>query len=237
MVRMTQPPPPGSPGDQPWTNPGGGAPQPPPGQPQYGQPQYGQPAGGPPQAPQYGQPAGGPPTAPQYSQPPAGAWGSAYDPSAPEWWRRLLARIVDGIIVGIVGTVIGLALGGSYSATNYGDQLKLTIPTYVLYFLYDWFQHARWGQTIGKRLLNTKVVRIDGGPITQGEAAVRSAVYTLIPIVPCLGAIFGLLNALWLLWDKPYRQCLHDKAAHTRVSRLDAVAAGPPGQPGYGQQY
>ena len=33
MVRMTQPPPPGSPGDQPWTSPGGSAPQPPPGQP------------------------------------------------------------------------------------------------------------------------------------------------------------------------------------------------------------
>src|SRR5690349_570196 len=128
MVRMTQPPPPGSPGDQPWTNPGGGAPPPPPGQPQYGQPQYGPPA----DAPQYGQPAGGPPVAPQYSQQPGVGYGSPYDPSAPEWWRRLLARIVDGVIVVVVGSLIGLAIGGKFS-NNYGDQLKLTIPISVLY--------------------------------------------------------------------------------------------------------
>jgi hypothetical protein len=31
----------------------------------------------------------------------------------------------------------------------------------------------------------------------------------------------GLLDPLWCLWDKPYRQCLHDKPAKTVVVKVD----------------
>ena len=31
--------------------------------------------------------------------------------------------------------------------------------------------------------------------------------------------VVGVLDALWLLWDRPRRQCLHDKAAKTFVVR------------------
>ena len=37
-------------------------------------------------------------------------------------------------------------------------------------------------------------------------------------LVPGLNWIDGL----WQLWDKPYRQCLHDKFAETVVIKLDA---------------
>ncbi|MFK4273751.1 RDD family protein, partial [Streptomyces milbemycinicus] len=46
---------------------------------------------------------------------------------------------------------------------------------------------------------------------------VRAAVYALPEIVPCCGFLFWLINVLWCTWDRPYRQCLHDKAAKTVV--------------------
>jgi len=30
------------------------------------------------------------------------------------------------------------------------------------------------------------------------------------------------IDGLWQLWDKPYRQCLHDKFAETLVIKLNA---------------
>jgi uncharacterized RDD family membrane protein YckC len=35
-------------------------------------------------------------------------------------------------------------------------------------------------------------------------------------IVPGLGGVFGLVDALWCLWDSN-RQCIHDKPANTVV--------------------
>jgi RDD family len=51
-------------------------------------------------------------------------------------------------------------------------------------------------------------------------AVKRSAIYSLAPQVPGIGGIFGLLDSLWLLWDKPHRQCLHDKVADTVVIKV-----------------
>ena len=48
--------------------------------------------------------------------------------------------------------------------------------------------------------------------------------YTLVPLVPLAGSIYGLLDTLWLLWDRR-RQCLHDKAAHTVVVKTSTAAA------------
>ena len=70
--------------------------------------------------------------------------------------------------------------------------------------------------------MKIKVVSLaDRGPVTGGAAAKRAAVYGLAPQVPLIGSLFGLLNSLWLLWDKPNRQCLHDKVAGTVVVKTE----------------
>jgi uncharacterized RDD family membrane protein YckC len=221
-----------------------------------------------PPAPGYGTPAApgyGAPAYPGYSQPgqypgyPQAGYGqpqpgyagqvTAKDPALAEWWRRLLARLIDGVILAIV---LGLALAplwvppwttfshqiqgivnqypGGITGGTAASQAFATAEThlasklvsiFVLFylgaFLYDWIQHALWGQTIGKRALGTQVVTVDGrGKVSAGAAGGRAAVYALVPVVPLVGGLFGLLNELWLTWD-PRRQCLHDKAAHTVV--------------------
>jgi uncharacterized RDD family membrane protein YckC len=235
------------------------------GQPGYGQPGYGQAGYAPPgygQAgygqPGYGQPGYGQPGygSPYQAYPGAGyPPGPANDPSLAEWWQRLLARLIDGVVVGVL--LIGLWIPIVLSATNrlrnvanqysgninspaaqnamnhafsqafaqaFGEILLLIAAAAVIMFVYDWAQHALWGQTLGKRALGTKVVTADTrSKISGGAAASRAAVYALAPLVPFVGGIFGLLNELWLLWD-PQRQCLHDKAARTVVVKVRGPA-------------
>ncbi|MFS2292826.1 MAG: RDD family protein [Actinomadura sp.] len=110
-----------------------------------------------------------------------------------------------------------------YSNTNQSmytsDQLSSNAIGVVLGFFYYWLMHARWGQTLGKKLLGIRVVREDDGQaITTGQAAGRSAFYSVLGgICGCI----GLINVLWILWD-PRKQALHCKVARTVVAK-----AGP----------
>jgi uncharacterized RDD family membrane protein YckC len=70
----------------------------------------------------------------------------------------------------------------------------------------------RNGQSIGKKLLNIKVVRTDGGPITLGRLFwLRNVVNGLISVVP----LYGLIDVLFIFGEN--RQCLHDKLADSVV--------------------
>ena len=143
-------------------------------------------------------------------------------------WARLGAAIVDIILVGVVTTLVSLPFvdwGRVFDAdtgeTTYytGDQLSSNAIAVVLGFLYYWLMHARWGQTLGKKLLGIRVVRQDDGrAVTTGQAAGRSAFYTVLGGV--CGCI-GFIDVLWILWD-PRKQALHCKVARTVV-----VKAGP----------
>ena len=174
------------------------------------------------------------------------------DPGLAEWWRRLLARLIDLAAVAVVLLPVAIPmLSPSFSrleriAAQYpnlaspqaqsafaGAQSKFLGALYTLsliaaavWFLYDAFQHAKWGQTLGKRALSTRVVSADdGSPISTATAVKRAGVYALIPVIPLIGTFFALLNELWLTWDRR-RQCLHDKAARTIVVRTDVPGAG-----------
>jgi len=130
--------------------------------------------------------------------------------------KRLLARIVDGIAVGIVvWAVFGWWIG---TGTTSG-QVGISVIEAVVYFVYDALMMQRWhGQTLGKRLLGLRVAMLDDGTPPRAPAAwARAAVYSLPTIITCIGDVFALVNILWCTWDQPYHQCLHDKAAKTVV--------------------
>jgi uncharacterized RDD family membrane protein YckC len=74
---------------------------------------------------------------------------------------------------------------------------------------------AVWGATPGKRLCGLRVMRLlTGQPASFGRILFRHVLHAFM-VIPLL----FLLTHLWPLWDKPYRQTLHDKWAHTVVVR------------------
>ena len=248
-------------GSQP--QPGYGTPPQPPGygsQPQQGYPQpgYGQQGYG---QPGYGQPGYAQPYGSAY-QPYPGAgyqYGPGKDPTLAEWWQRLLARMIDWVIVGVISSPLWIPAFTTYvnklrSISNqYGGNLNTPaaqtaidhagghlfgklflagLAAALLMFAYDWVQHGLWGRTLGKRALGTKVVSAsDRSKVSGGAAGGRAAVFALPPIVPLVGGLFALLNELWLLWDRQ-RQCLHDKAAKTVVVKVRGPNAAAYTQPG-----
>ncbi len=114
--------------------------------------------------------------------------------------RRFIALIIDSIVFSIVGGIIGLNLdliGGGFISIILG-------AGYQWYFL---TQHN--GQTIGKMLLNIRVIKVDGSKINDADAIMRYIGYLInSPII--------LLGWLWAFWDDN-RQGWHDKIARTYV--------------------
>ena len=148
--------------------------------------------------------------------------------------RRFVAGVIDFVVVNVITLVIEFPLWGYHRTLTSGKgsashQAIVNLIATAIGLLYYAWPHARWGQTLGKRALNIRVVRsADGGPISKGQAASRYLFQALFFTAANLAAaiatplsFIGSLNFAWILWD-PRRQALQDKAARTLV-----VGAGP----------
>ncbi|MEV8514467.1 RDD family protein [Dactylosporangium sp. NPDC051484] len=83
-------------------------------------------------------------------------------------------------------------------------------------YVYHVEMFGRTGVTWGKRAMKLQLIRAAAPavPIDRGVLAKRWAMqYPVAFVVP----FFSWIDGLWQLWDKPYQQCLHDKAAGTIV--------------------
>lgn len=110
--------------------------------------------------------------------------------------ERVGAVILDWLILIIPTAIVA-------RATN---PLVSQIVTYA-YFVY--FTGSS-GQTLGKRVLNIKVVKADGSAMEYGSAVLREIVGKFVS-----GIILGI-GFLFPLWDAR-KQALHDKVASTLV--------------------
>lgn len=185
-------------------------------QPGYGQPQYGQQPGY--GQPQYGQSQYG------YGPPPGVQYGSM--------GRRLGARLLDGVIIGIPLAVVAFVLiGGALSQTKtdpvtgqitggegvaMGSFLGFYAIVFVVSIGYEITMIAVRGATLGKQILGLRVLReADGQVPGWGPAFLR----WLIPVAGGLLCGVGQI----LVWLSPFfdgtgrRQGWHDKVAKTVV--------------------
>ncbi|MER5381479.1 RDD family protein [Streptomyces sp. NPDC002688] len=227
----SEPPPPG-PGQPPDDDPfkkqpppaeGGGSPYDPP------------PPGG--QTPPYGSqppPFGGQPP-PSGGGGPYGGGGDPYGGGGPyggdplagmpplaESGKRVLARILDMILVGIVVWLVSWALGVTeYNVDSdkveYGKSFGQSLVAAVLFVAYDTVMISKSGQTLGKRLFNHRVANLDNGSTPSVQTSLVRALVLWIPFAFCCACIWTAIAGGWSFFDKPYKQGLHDKAAKTVV--------------------
>lgn len=142
-------------------------------------------------------------------------------------WRRLVAGIVDGLIVYAVTWLLTAPVLG-FRTMYEGSLARQTVANLVagvVAFLYYVLQHGRWGQTLGKRVMSLRVVRADdAGPISYGQAAWRLLFAYLVSLATC--GVGGLIDVAWILWDRR-RQALHDKVARTVVVQAEPGMPDP----------
>jgi uncharacterized RDD family membrane protein YckC len=187
----------GSPYDQPPYNAAPASPPPP--QSPYGDNPYGN-------AQPYYTPVGGDPTgAVQSAMPPLGGI-----------WIRLLARIIDGILIAIVAVPLSFVAAAARNNERTAATVAVETGILLLYFIYEGLMLTlAGGQTVGKKAMGIRVAMLaDGSPPAGSAGWIRAALYSLPNIVCC---VWQLVNVLWCVWDRPYQQCLHDKAARTVV--------------------
>ncbi|MYW66093.1 RDD family protein [Streptomyces sp. SID8379] len=222
----TEPPPNGSgqpPDDDPFrkpppTNQGGGSP--------YDMPQGQNPYGDASRTPP---PYGG--TPPPYSGDPYGGGHGGADPLAgmpplAESGKRVLARLIDMVLIGIIVGLLSWAFGITGFDTdtddiNAGKQAASSLLTAVLYIAYDVILTARTGQTLGKKLMKLRVANLDNGATPSTQTNLVRALVLWVPFAFCCACIWTAICGGWSFFDKPYKQGLHDKAAKTVVVSSD----------------
>lgn len=165
---------------------------------------------------------------------PTDAWSAATTPFSPtvgdahplaSRGRRFVARLVDLLVVG--GPLVFLwfvAAGLLYDEYGYmrissSDVLFAiaTIALIAVYVLYMTLMPARKGirngQTWGKQLLDVRVIRVTGAPLSPGHAFLRELLgVQILAIVP----FYAIADAI-TAFANPRRQSLHDMIASTVV--------------------
>ena len=137
--------------------------------------------------------------------------------------RRILATIVDGLILGALFTVMTMLFGTVTTITNVGpfdlNVSTISMPALpsvlyaVIVVLYYMLLEGYLGQTVGKMVLGIKVVREDNGEVPGlGGATIR----TLLRIID---GLFSYLVAFITVLISGKNQRLGDMAAHTLVVR------------------
>jgi uncharacterized RDD family membrane protein YckC len=101
--------------------------------------------------------------------------------------RRILAIIVDGILLGVLFWVMSMLFGKSYAE---GGAMGASLGTLgslaylIIAFAYFTLLEGYLGQMVGKMLLGINVVREDNGEVPGlGAAAVRT-VLRIIDVLP-----------------------------------------------------
>lgn len=167
----------------------------------------------PPPPPAYAAPPP-PPAPPAYAPPPPGyaaAPAPGYGPPAnvpgnlAEWPARAIGGLIDyfgpAFVFLFIEFFISFTLGSLLSLLNIG------------WYFYNKYLEGTTGQSTGKKIAGTKLVRAqDGGLVGTGNAIIRGFVH-IVDAIPCY------VGFLWPLWDAQ-KQTFADKIMSTYVVKV-----------------
>jgi uncharacterized RDD family membrane protein YckC len=180
---------------------------------------------GPPFGPSSGNqppPGGGSPYGDPYGGGPYGNDPLAGMPPLADSGKRVLARIIDMILVIIVVWLLTWGFNvNEYDVDtdkiDYGNSFGQSLIAALLYIGYDTFMTAKSGQTLGKKWLHLRVANLDNGSTPSVQTSLVRALVLWVPFAFCCACIWTAIAGGWSFFDKPYKQGLHDKAAKTVV--------------------
>ncbi|MER5468887.1 RDD family protein [Streptomyces sp. NPDC002685] len=143
-------------------------------------------------------------------------------PPLADSWTRVVARILDMILVGVVVWLVSWGFGVTeYNVDSdkieYSKSFGQSLVAAVLYVSYDTVMISKSGQTLGKRLFHHRVANLDNGSTPSVQTSLTRALVLWIPFAFCCACIWTAIAGGWSFFDKPYKQGLHDKAAKTVV--------------------
>lgn len=151
--------------------------------------------------------------------------------------RRFAARVLDTVLFCAVTAAAAVPLGtAAYhhihtkvdDAKQTGETVKVwlidgttgaelaaVLAVAVLAgLLLEVLPTAKWGRTLGKKLVGLRVLEVESQlPPGFGPSLRRWLTHTVLDAL-----VIGVVGLAWCLFDRPWRQCWHDKAAGTFVA-------------------
>ncbi|HEY2917236.1 MAG TPA: RDD family protein [Candidatus Limnocylindrales bacterium] len=196
-----------------------------------------------------------PPPAPEAPTPPVSGWAAPAATAVPgaagfvyaDVPNRVIALIIDAVILGVLYVIVGIILAGIGLASgglatgngsfNFVGTLVLGVVLAIVnaaYFIWSW---TTMRATIGMRALGMQVGNaFDGKTVTMDQALRRGVALwgpqwaaQFLSGAPVIGSIVGLLAFLWVLYllyttaTSPTKQGWHDKFANTVVVKAGRV--------------
>jgi len=129
-----------------------------------------------------------------------------------KWADRFFAWLIDFIIISIISTSIIFAIFGTieFEGSFWAENTQY-IPTSILFFIYWTILEYKTGQTIGKKILNIKIIDINGNkPNLKGVLISSFGKAFLLPFDVVLG---------WILTNEK-RQRIFNKLGDTVVVKI-----------------
>jgi len=129
------------------------------------------------------------------------------------WIKRIIAIVIDSIIVGIATIIVFIAVFFPLFLANpvwFFNWLSFPFAMGLIYVLYFTITESSYGCTIGKGIVGLTVVAVDGGRPSFEEAFVRniSKIYWILLILDVIGGFFTATDP---------HQKYSDRIAHTTV--------------------
>ncbi|XVN40933.1 MAG: RDD family protein [Rickettsia endosymbiont of Argas persicus] len=136
-------------------------------------------------------------------------------------FRRFFAFLIDKIIIiiitGILGFLIGLVIGAfvQEAKQEYFENAFIIICFLSIPFYYSYFESSEMQGTLGKKLLNIKIVDTYSEDTLDGATAfLRFIAYFFINIT-----IIGSLVSIIMMIFREDEKMLHDIFLNTKVVR------------------
>lgn len=124
------------------------------------------------------------------------------------FWVRILASLLDAIIIGVPLSIISYLFFGVWeetSITSFGN------------ILYSIIVPVLWvGFTVGKKIMGIRIVKVDGSKVGYGVMVLRVIVAGIIYVVT-LG--IGLIVSAFMVGLRDDKRAIHDLIAGTYVTK------------------
>jgi uncharacterized RDD family membrane protein YckC len=134
-----------------------------------------------------------------------------------KWTDRFVAWLIDFIIISVISTLIIFVYYETiyYEDEGFWGESSQYIPTSIIFFAYWTILEYKTGQTIGKKILNLKIINISGDKVNLKGILISSFGKSfLLPIDVILG---------WILTNEK-RQRVFNKLGDTVVVKIKNYA-------------
>ena len=133
---------------------------------------------------------------------------------------RFLAALIDGLIVMMV-TMPAMYFTGGFDNIKEGVEPSLMYITAIgllgllTFFIVNAKLLVEKGQTIGKNILDIKIVDLNNNLPTKNNLLKRYLVYIVPQYIPAIGGFLSIINILFIFGKE--RRCIHDLVGKTKV--------------------